>query len=72
MIGSLKIGRRGVNDYTEAGRENRRGNRRGILRLADVVVTIGGVCCRERVQADVKWEMSDYRTQGFLYCIGEK
>ena len=31
----------------------------GILRFAYVVVTIGGVYCRERVQAGVKWQMSE-------------
>jgi hypothetical protein len=43
---------------TAPAMESEREDRRGILRLGYVVVTIGGVCCRERFQADVKREMS--------------
>jgi hypothetical protein len=38
--------------------ESEQENRRGVLRLAHVAITIRGVYCRERVQAGVKWEMS--------------
>jgi len=47
--------------------ESEQENRRGILRLAYVAITIRGVYCRERVQAGVKWQMSagtDFGTGG--------
>ena len=37
-----------------------RETRRGILQLACVVVRLGSVRCRERFQAEVKWEISGH------------
>ena len=39
--------------------ESEQENRRGLLRLAYVVVMVGGVYRRERLQTGVKWEMAD-------------
>ena len=42
------------------------------MQLAYVIVTIGGVYCRERVQASVKWEMSVEGAQGRVLVYNDE
>ena len=55
------------NITTALGLESERENRRGILRLAYVAVTIGGVYCRDRVRAGIQWKMSAKHSPRCLY-----